>query len=390
MGRGLQLPHNSHEQASGVTSRVLELREVTQRFVFEGIAAEPVPSLLRGFSAPVTLDYPYTTEQLTQLMAFDTDAVNRWEAGQRLATEILLAGVVAFQRGAGEQLAWIPDAYVVAIARLLGSAFVDGGDPALVAEALALPSESVLAEQMAVVDPDAIHAARCSLRRHLARELREAFLSAYLELKIDEPYSPEGAQAGRRALRNACLGYLAELDEPGAQALVIGHFETAANMTDTMAALGALANMDIPARHVALDSFYSKWRDEALVVDKWLQVQATSRLPGTTADVRALMAHEAFDIRNPNKVYSLVRAFCAANPKHFHAADGAGYQLAADVILQLDPMNPQVASRIARCFDRWKKFDATRQAQARRQLERIQAQAGLSADVAEVVGKALG
>ena len=171
---------------------------------------------------------------------------------------------------------------------------------------------------------------------------------------------------------------------------MIGHFETAANMTDTMAALGALANMDIPARHVALDSFYSKWRDEALVVDKWLQVQATSRLPGTTADVRALMAHEAFDIRNPNKVYSLVRAFCAANPKHFHAADGAGYQLAADVILQLDPMNPQVASRIARTFDRWKKFDATRQAQARAQLERIRAQAGLSADVAEVVGKALG
>ena len=421
MGRGLQLPHNSHEQASGVTSRVLELREVTQRFVFEGIAAEPVPSLLRGFSAPVTLDYPYTTAQLTQLMAFDTDAVNRWEAGQRLATEILLAGVVALSqatppnlpvsreesiapastdspltRGAGgvkaptQKTEWIPDAYVLAIARLLGSAFVDGGDPALVAEALALPSESVLAEQMAVVDPDAIHAARCSLRRHLARELREAFLSAYLELKIDEPYSPEGSQAGRRALRNACLGYLAELDEPGAQALVIGHFETAANMTDTMAALGALANMDIPARHVALDSFYSKWRDEALVVDKWLQVQATSRLPGTTVDVRALMAHEAFDIRNPNKVYSLVRAFCAANPKHFHAADGSGYQLAADVILQLDPMNPQVASRIARCFDRWKKFDATRQAQARRQLERIQAQAGLSADVAEVVGKALG
>ncbi len=378
------------EVSPGTTSRVLQVREARQSFVFEGVAAEPVPSLLRGFSAPVTLDYPYTTAQLTHLMAFDTDAVNRWEAGQRLATDILLAGVAAFQRGTGEQLGWIPDAYVVAIARLLGAAFVDGGDPALVAEALALPAETVLGEQLAEVDPDAIHAARLNLRRHLARELREAFLSAYLELKIDEPYSPEGSQAGRRALRNACLGYLAELDEPGAQALVIGHFETAANMTDTMAALGALANMDIPARHVALDSFYSKWRDEALVVDKWLQVQATSRLPGTTADVRALMAHEAFDIRNPNKVYSLVRAFCAANPKHFHAADGAGYQLAADVILQLDPMNPQVASRIARTFDRWKKFDATRQAQARAQLERIRAQAGLSADVAEVVGKALG
>ncbi|PAS96781.1 MAG: aminopeptidase N [Candidatus Dactylopiibacterium carminicum] len=375
--------------ASPGTQRVLELREARQQFVFEDIDAEPVPSLLRGFSAPVVLDHPYSTEQLVHLMAFDSDEVNRWEAGQRLATDILLAGVTAFQRGEGDRLAWIPDAYIVAVARLLGSAFIEGGDPAFVAEALILPSETVLGEQMETVDPDAIHAARLALRRHLARELREALLSAYLELQADGPYSPEGPQAGRRALRNSCLSYLAELDEGGAQALVVGHFEQAGNMTDTMAALAALANLDIPARHAALDSFYSKWQHEALVVDKWLQVQATSRLPGTTADVRALMAHEAFDIRNPNKVYSLVRAFCAANPKHFHAADGAGYKLAADVILQLDPMNPQVASRIARTFDRWKKFNPARQAHARAQLQRIQAQAGLSSDVAEVIGKAL-
>ncbi|MDO6387127.1 aminopeptidase N [Uliginosibacterium sp. 31-12] len=376
------------EAAPAGTQRTLQLRDTKQSFVFENVAAEPVPSLLRGFSAPVLLDYPYTTAQLVHLMAYDGDAVNRWEAGQRLATEILLAGAKAVQQGhSGTD--WIPLDYIHAMARLLGAAFVEGGDPALVAEALMLPSENVLAEQMEVVDPDALHAARLSLRRTLARELREALLAAYLELKIDAPYSPEGEQAGKRALRNACLGYLAELDEPGAQALVIGHFEQAGNMTDSIAALAAVANLDIPARHVLLDSFYSKWRDEALVVDKWLQVQATSRLPGTTQDVRALMAHEAFDIRNPNKVYSLVRAFCAANPKHFHAADGSGYQLAADVILQLDALNPQVASRIARCFDRWKKFDAQRQHQARTQLERVRAHDGLSSDVAEVVGKAL-
>ncbi|MDP5241083.1 aminopeptidase N [Uliginosibacterium sp. 31-16] len=387
---GGELPLQLTGEASPAgTQRTLQLREAKQVFVFENIAAEPVPSLLRGFSAPVILDYPYTTAQLTHLMAHDRDAVNRWEAGQRLATDILLAGTAAFQQGRGESADWIPQDYVLAMARLLGAAFVDGGDPALVAEALMQPSENVLAEQMEVVDPDAIHAARLGLRRHLARELREAFLSAYLELKEDAPYSPEGVQSGKRALRNACLGYLAELDEPGAQALVIGHFETAGNMTDSIAALGAVANFDIPARHALLDSFYTRWRDEALVVDKWLQVQATSRLPGTTADVRALMTHEAFDIRNPNKVYALVRAFCAANPKHFHAADGSGYKLAADVILQLDPLNPQVASRIARCFDRWKKFDSTRQVQARTQLERIHAQEGLSSDVAEVVGKAL-
>ncbi|MDQ7988461.1 MAG: aminopeptidase N [Candidatus Dactylopiibacterium sp.] len=378
------------EAAPGGTERMLEVRETRQRFVFEDIAAAPVPSLLRGFSAPVILEFAYTTAQLTHLMAFDRDAVNRWEAGQRLASEILLAGVAAAQAGTLADGAWIPQDYVPAMARLLGAAFVEGGDPALVAEAFALPSETLIAERMDVVDPDAIHAARQALRRTLAQELSEVLLSAYLELETEEPYSPEGPQAGRRALRNACLSYLSELDEGGAQALVIGHFEQAANMTDTMAALAALANIDLPARGDALASFYSKWRDEALVVDKWLQVQATSRLPQTTADVRALMAHEAFDIRNPNKVYSLVRAFCAANPKHFHAADGSGYRLAADAILQLDPLNPQVASRIARCFDRWKKFDATRQNHARAQLERIRARAELSSDVAEVVGKALG
>jgi aminopeptidase N len=385
---GGELPLQLADEATPAgTQRTLQLREATQTFVFENIAAEPVPSLLRGFSAPVVLDYPYTTTELIHLMAYDRDAVNRWEAGQRLATDILLAGVAAFQQGKSE--AWIPQDYVVAMARLLGAAFVPGGDPALVAEALVLPSENVLAEQMEVVDPDAIHAARLTLRRVLATQLREALLAAYLELKDEAPYSPEGKQAGRRALRNACLGYLAELDEPSAQALVIGHFEQAGNMTDTMAALAAVANLDIPARHALLDSFYTKWQHEALVVDKWLQVQATSRLPDTTADVCALMTHEAFDIRNPNKVYALVRAFCAANPKHFHAADGSGYKLAADVILQLDPLNPQVASRIARTFDRWRKFDAVRQSHARTQLERIRAQNGLSSDVSEVVGKAL-
>ncbi|MBS1208079.1 MAG: aminopeptidase [Proteobacteria bacterium] len=388
---GQELPLQlAGENAPTGTQRTLQLREAKQVFVFENIAAEPVPSLLRGFSAPVILDYPYTTAALTHLMAYDRDAVNRWEAGQRLATDILLAGVSAFQQGQGETANWIPQDYVLAVARLLGAAFVEGGDPALVAEALVLPSENVLAEQMDVVDPDAIHAARLTLRRVLARELREALLAAYLELKTEAPYSPEGVQAGCRALRNACLGYLAELEEPSAQALVIGHFEQAGNMTDCIAALAAVANLDIPSRHTLLDSFYTKWRDEALVVDKWLQVQATSHLPGTTADVRALMTHDAFDIRNPNKVYALVRAFCSANPKHFHAADGSGYKLAADVILQLDPMNPQVASRIARSFDRWKKFDATRQHQAREQLERIRMQADLSSDVAEIVSKALG
>jgi aminopeptidase N len=160
-------------------------------------------------------------------------------------------------------------------------------------------------------------------------------------------------------------------------------------MTDVMAALSTLANLDVPERDAALAAFYDKWKDEALVVDKWLQVQSTSRLPGTAQRVRELMQHAAFDIRNPNKVYALVRAFCGANPRHFHAADGSGYQLAADVIIELQAMNPQVASRIARSFDRWRQFDAVRQGHARAALERIQSCDALAKDVAEVIGNAL-
>ena len=388
-GRELPLRLAGEASATG-TQRVLSVTEDRQSFVFEDIAAAPVPSLLRGFSAPVVLDYPYTAAELTHLMAHDSDAFCRWEAGQRLATDILTAGIAAYQAGDGDSLAWIPTTYADAIRALLGSAFAPGGDPALVAEALALPSEVVLIEATdGTVDPDAIHAARLALRRHLARELKGPIAAAYHELKVDAPYSPEAQQAGARALRNACLGYLAEIDDAESRALVMTQFDTADNMTDTMAALAAIAQFEVAERDDALARFLDKWKDEALVVDKWLMVQSTARAADTGQRVRALLQHPAFDIKNPNKVYALIRAFCAANPKHFHAADGSGYAFAADAILQLDAMNPQVASRIARAFDRWRKFDTHRQSLARVQLARIQSQSGLSRDVAEVVGKAL-
>jgi len=170
---------------------------------------------------------------------------------------------------------------------------------------------------------------------------------------------------------------------------LLAQFEQGGNMTDVIAALSTLANLDLPERENALAAFYAHWQGEALVVDKWLQVQATSVLPGTVARVRQLMRHPAFDLKNPNKVYALVRSFCAANPRHFHALDGSGYQLAADVIIDLQAINPQVASRLARSFDRWRQFDAVRQGHARTALERIRACEGLAKDVAEVVGNAL-
>ncbi|MDP1924788.1 MAG: DUF3458 domain-containing protein, partial [Thiobacillus sp.] len=394
-GRDAPLQLAGETEAVG-TTRVLSLTEPTQTYVFEGIPAVPVASLLRDFSAPVLLEFEQTDAELAHLMAHDSDAFNRWEAGQRLATRVLLAGIAA--GGAGND--WIPDAFVAACGRVLD----DGlrGDPALAAEALNLPAEAVLAEavvaQGATIDPEAIHTTRVTLRRHLAARLRDQFETVWTALAPTAAYAPDGAQVGQRALRNACLAYLAESDAGYLKASVVPRLTTqlaagnngaGGNMTDEIAALATLANLDLPEREAALADFYARWQTEALVIDKWFAVQATSRLPGTVAHVRALMQHPAFDLKNPNRVYALIRGFCGANPRHFHAADGSGYALAADVISELQAMNPQVASRIARSFDRWRQFDTGRQAHARAALERIAAVEGLAKDVAEVVGNAL-
>jgi aminopeptidase N len=257
-----------------------------------------------------------------------------------------------------------------------------------VAETLALPSESFLAEQMEVVDPDALHASRNALRHALAVHLKDLFLETYRRQKIETPYSPDAASMGRRALRNLALSYLMELETTDAVALCYEQFGQSDNMTEQFAALASLANSNAPQHTIALDSFYGKWRDEPLIVDKWLAVQAGSRLPGTLARVQELLAHPAFDLKVPNKVYSLIRAF-SANHVRFHAADGAGYAFLAEQVLALDKLNPQIAARIARGFDRWKRFDSNRKNKSRTQLERIREAAGLSRDVAEIVGKAL-
>ena len=242
-----------------------------------------------------------------------------------------------------------------------------------------------------LVDPDALHAARNGLRRYLAEGLEGEFSGLYAGLTVAEAYAPDSRQAGRRALRNLCLSYLLELDTPAARQLALAQFRAADNMTDQFAALATLANVvaaDCPERDTALAEFYARWHDEALVVDKWLAVQATSRRPDTLATVRALSAHPAFDSGNPNKIYALIRSF-GANLAHFNAADGSGYAFIAGHILELHERNPQVASRLARCFDRWKKFDGGRQAHARAALECIRDHDGLSRDVLEIVTRAL-
>ena len=368
------------------TTRVLSLTEPTQTFVFERVPAAPVASLLRNFSAPVRLDFEQTDLELAHLMAHDSDAFNRWEAGQRLATRVLLAGIAVNGQGDG----WIPHNFIDACARVLDDGL--NGDAALAAEALALPSETVLADTVAaaggVIDPDAIFAARLALRRALAQALRPRLEAAWHALAPTRDYAPDGEQVGRRSLRNTCLAYLADAAPAEIAPRLVAQIQTGGNMTDVAAALATLAQLDVPERARALAAFYDKWKDEALVVDKWLAIQATAR-PTTAATVRELMRHPAFDLKNPNRVYALIRGFTGGNPRAFHAADGTGYALAADVIDELQAINPQVASRIARSFDRWRAFDAGRQAHARAALERIAAVEGLAKDVAEVVGNAL-
>ena len=379
--------HAGESQAAPETTRVLSLTQPQQHFVFVDVPAPPVPSLLRNFSAPVNVKYDYSETELTHLMAHDANAFNRWEAGQRLALALILKGIEASRAQAKVTSAATatPQAFVAAFARVLDYA---PQDPAFGAEALALPSEVYIAEQLAEVDPDAIHAVRNRLRRDLAQALRSELLATYQAQAVPGPYSPDAQAAGKRALRNLCLGYLMELDDAGIRALALAQFERADNMSDAMAALAALANCDCAERAPALDAFYAKWRHEPLVVDKWLAVQAGSRLPGTLAEVRKLLAHPAFDIHNPNKVYALIRSFCS-NHVHFHAPDGGGYAFLAEQVIAIDAFNPQVAARMARAFDRWRKFDAGRRQHASAALERIRDAQGLSKDTAEIVSKAL-
>ncbi len=359
--------------------RTVSLRSATDEFVFEAVATEPVPSLLRDFSAPVVLDFAYSDADLAHLLAHDSDPFNRWEAGQRFACRLILAATHTIS--AGSTPVW-PASFAQAASRVLADV-----DAAFAAEALSLPGEATLAEQLDVVDPDALHAARNGLRRFLAEHLGAEFKACYERLASRDTYRFDAQNVARRALRNLSLGYLCELDS-GIE-LARQQFYEADNMTDQFASLSVLAQCEGCEREEVMAAFYERWQNEPLVVDKWLQVQATSRRPGTLLEVERLVKHPAFDMRNPNKVYALLRAF-GSNHVHFHAADGSGYQFLAEQTCLLDAINPQVAARLARCFDRWKRFDATRQTHARAALDTLRNHAGLSRDVFEIVDRQLG
>ena len=368
------------------TTVVLELTDVDQVFVFEGIDHAPVPSLLRDFSAPVVLEYDYTDDELAFLLAHDSDPFNRWEAGQRLMTRRLLALVAAgVTLEQAYPMSFLDQLIVDALHQLLSD---DGLDPAFRDLVLTLPSESMLSEQVDVIDPQAIHQARRSLRRFLAHSLQDALHKVYAANEVLGPYSPEPQHTGRRALRNNALSYLAELRDASVQALLQAQLASAGNMTDRLAALGAMTNNDHPEAANALSQFYQEFESEALVIDKWFSLQAASHTT-TAASVRALMRHPAFTIKNPNRARSLLFAFCNSNPAQFHAADGSGYALWAEQVIALNDINPQVAARLARALDRWRKYAPRLQTGMKAALEKVAAAKTLSNDVAEVIGKAL-
>jgi aminopeptidase N len=380
---GSELPlHLEGDNQKRGTSTVLSLHQATEVFRFTDVPARPVPSLGRGFSAPVVIDYPYDEVSLQTLLGYDSDPINRWDAGQRLATNLLLKGVADYRAGRSVDF---PDYLADAFVQVLDGA---GEDPAFAAEVLALPPEVVVAEQLEEIDPLAVHRVRLAMRQFLARRLRDRFLHWYVSLATPGPYSPEAGPAGRRALRNLSLAFLMDLDEEATKDLCLRQLEMANNMTDALTALSAIANCDCAERRSALDAFYAKWRDEPLVVDKWLSTEALSRLPGTVERMQELSMHPAFTLRNPNKVYALLGSF-AVNQVNFHAADGSGYRFMTEQTLALDAINPQVASRMARYFERYKRFEPGRRSLMRGALERIAGKPGLSRETTEVVSKAL-
>ena len=381
---GNELPTRLEDENDTRTgTRVLVAASERQVFRFADVPAPPVPSLLRNFSAPVKLR-GVPLDRLKFLAVHDTDPVARWDAGQQVATRMLLERVEACRSGAA--MPPLDPDIVAAMRQNLADA---PNDPALTAETLALPSEINLAEEMPVIAVEAIHRARESARADIAAALAGPLTEAYGRFADRGPYRIDGEAIGRRALRNVCLGYLAAGNQREGARLAKAQFDAGANMTDVLAALSVLIDIDSPEREAALEAFYTRWADDPLVIDKWFALQARSSLPGTIERVRELTAHPAFTRSNPNRVRALVGTFSQANPLHFHALSGAGYAFLTEEVLALDKANPTTAARLVQPLGQWRRHDAARQGLMRAALDRILVTPGLSPNTYEMVAKSL-
>jgi aminopeptidase N len=367
---GTDLPLQLTGEDSAVAApRFFVLTQPSESFTFVNIDAEPVPSILRGFTAPVVLAFDYSNAQLLHLLAHDSDAFNRWEAGQRLAIRLAIQSIT--DTTAAVSSAALDDSYVEAMRAVLRHPTLDAAFKELV---LTLPSETYLAEQLDVVDPQRIHAVRESMRLQLAVALAADWAEAYAGM----------------ALTNLCLAAQAS-GEPTWPERTLQTFTNAGNMTDRFNALSALTSSGHALANVALPRFHAMFKDEALVIDKWfsLQAGATDRAGNVLPAVRQLMKHADFSLRNPNRARSVISTFCQGNPGAFHRADAAGYVFWADRVIELDAMNPQVAARLARALDRWKKLAEPYRSAAREAIARVAARSDLSNDVREVVSRAM-
>lgn len=383
-GSSLPLRLLGEETAPTGITRILHFTTKAETFRFTGIDRAPIPSLLRNFSAPVILEQDIDQAGLRFLLAHDPDPFNRWEAGQRLATRLLLQITTALQQGNTPAM---DQELTAAFRSFLTDA--PGSDLTYTSQLMSLPGEEYLAEQLPVIDVIAVHQAVRFVRRHLAEALKNDFMSAYEHHHRPEENTYNGEAAGRRRLKNLCLSYLMELDDTEIITTCRRQFKGASTMTDSVAALRLLCHHQNPHRDAVLNEFATRWRHEALVMDKWLTAQATAPLPDTLTKVQRLMDDPCFSLRNPNRVRALIGAFGRGNPVCFHHEDGAGYRFLADQVLALDPLNNQIAARLAGALTRWRRFDPHRQALMQGELERIAGEKNLSRDLYEVVTKSL-
>jgi len=363
---------------------VLELKERSHSFVFTGVTERPIPSLNRGFSAPIKLKLPIEPDDLRFLAAHDPDPFNRWQAVQTLAMSLLTGNVSALREGRPLRE---DQGLMAALAAILADSKLE---PAFMALTLTPPSEADIAREIGRdVDPDAVFTARKKLRAAIGEQLGAGLLETYGRMTTPGPYRPDAAGAGRRALKNVCLDLLAATQADDAIARALSQYDGADNMTDRMAALEILSQHDRPERTRALDDFYRRYADDPLIIDKWLSLQAVIPEPATVERVRALTSHPAFSMSNPNRVRSLIGVFALANHTQFNRSDGAGYDFVADIVLALDPKNPQVAARIMGAFRSWRALEERRRARAEATLRRVAAVASLSRDVGDIVARTL-
>ena len=388
-GQALPVRLQGEAPAQATTTRTFVLTEASQTLVFEGLDAAPVPSLLRGFSAPVVLEQDFTDDQLLTLLANDEDPFNRWEAGQRLALRIALQWIASNSIPSSSEA--LNDAYLNAMRSMLQNPALD---PAFKELVLTLPAETYMAEQLEVVDPQRIHAVREAMREALALGLQAEWEAAF-QANQPQGYTPDAASSGQRALANQALAMLclaATLrNDPVWPGKALQRFKDASNMTDRFGAVSALVLAGHPLAQNALERFHALFKDEALVIDKWFALQAgtTDRGGQVLSQVRRLMAHPDFNIKNPNRARSVISTYCQANPAAFHRADAAGYVFWSEQVVELDSFNPQVAARLARGLDRWKKLAEPYRSAAREAIARVAARNELSNDVREVVTRAL-